>query len=134
MKNQLKTKFERVMLIDDNIIDLYIASRMITKNDFGKKVMMYTNAEEALEFLNKNQLDTSLLPQIIFIDIYMPRMSGFDFLAAYNNLPQSLKANCRAYVVSSTIDDFDIVRAKSDVNITTFQVKPITKEFLDRIV
>lgn len=134
MKNQLKTKFERVMLIDDNIIDLYIASRMITKNDFGKKVMMYTNAEEALEFLNQNQNNTSLLPQIIFIDIYMPRMSGFEFLAAYHNFPKSLKEHCRAYIISSTIDDYDIVRAKSDVNITTFHIKPITKEFLDRIV
>lgn len=134
MNNQPKTKFERVMLIDDNIIDLYIASRMITKNNFGSNVMMYTSAEEALAFLNANQFDTSTLPQIIFIDIYMPRMSGFEFLAAYNDFPQSLKSYCRAYIISSTIDDFDIVRAKSDINITTFQVKPITKEFLDRIV
>lgn len=134
MKNQPKIKFERVMLIDDNMIDLYIASRMITKNNFGKKVMIYTNAEEALAFLNENQHDTTVLPQIIFIDIYMPRMSGFEFLAAYNNFPQTLKSYCRAYIISSTIDDFDIVRAKSDSNITTFQVKPITKEFLDRIV
>ncbi len=134
MNNQPKTKFERVMLIDDNIIDLYIASRMITKNNFGSNVMMYTSAEEALAFLNENQLDTNTLPQIIFIDIYMPRMSGFEFLVAYNDFPQSLKSYCRAYIISSTIDDFDIVRAKSDVNITTFQVKPITKEFLDRIV
>lgn len=133
MKTQSESKFETVMVIDDNLIDLYIASRMITKNNFGKKVLLYTNAEEALAFLTENQYETTLLPQIIFIDIYMPRMSGFEFLVAYHELSQTLKSHCKAYIVSSTIDDLDIVRAKSDVNIITFQVKPITKEFLDRI-
>ena len=133
MKEQPKNKFETVMVIDDNIVDLYIASRMITKNNFGKNVLMYTNAKEALQFLTENQFDTTALPQIIFIDIYMPCMSGFKFLSAYNELSESLKSNCKAFIISSTIDDFDIIRAKSDVNIATFQVKPITKEFLDRI-
>ena len=60
-------------------------------------------------------------------------MSGFDFLEAYEKLPLDFKQNCRAYVISSTIDDDDIGRARRDKNVISFQVKPINKEFLQRI-
>jgi CheY-like chemotaxis protein len=133
MNEQSIAKFETIMIIDDNVIDLYIASRMITKNNFGKKVLSYSKAQDALDFLKENQDNEEALPQIIFVDIYMPIMSGFEFLTTYNQLPEKLKNYCHVYVISSTIDDYDIIRASTDVNIISFQVKPITKDFLDQI-
>lgn len=133
MNEPFIAKFENVMIIDDNVIDLYIASRMITKNNFGKKVHTYSKAQDALDFLRENQNNEEVLPQIIFVDIYMPIMSGFEFLTSYNELPEKLKSHCDVYVISSTIDDHDIIRASTDVNIIAFQVKPITKDFLDQI-
>ena len=127
-------KFETVMIIDDNMVDLYIISRMITKNNFGKNVLHYTEAEEAMKYLQEHQDDISKLPQIIFVDIYMPLMSGFEFLEAYDNLSDNLKKCCRTYIISSTIDNEDIARSSSDKNVVAFHVKPITKEFLDKIV
>ena len=134
MINELQPKFETVMIIDDNSIDLYITTRMIEKNNFGKKVLKYSAANEALKYLQDNQEDVSVLPQVIFVDIYMPLMSGFEFLHAYDKLPTALKNHCRAYVISSTIDDDDIARARGDNNVVSFKVKPVTKEFLDRII
>ena len=133
MINELQPKFETVMIIDDNTIDLYISSRLIIKNYFGKKVLEFSDAIEALKYLQDNQDNISVLPQIIFIDIYMPLMSGFEFLEAYDKLPTNLKNHCKAFIISSTIDDDDIARANSDKNVVHFQVKPINKEFLDRI-
>jgi CheY-like chemotaxis protein len=133
MKTDLPPKFETVMIIDDNTIDLYITSRMITKKKFGKKVLKYSSAQEALKYLQHNQDNISALPQIIFVDIYMPVMSGFEFLDEYDKLSPTLKINCRAYIVSSTIDDDDIARAQRNTNVVCFQVKPITKEFLELI-
>jgi CheY-like chemotaxis protein len=133
MMTKLKPKFETVMIIDDNIIDLYISSRMITKNNFGKKVLEYTAAEEALHYLQENQDNINELPQVIFVDIYMPVMSGFEFMKAYDKLSSTLKNHCKAYIISSTIDDEDIARSRRDKNVVSFQVKPITKEFFNRI-
>ncbi|WP_396179504.1 hypothetical protein [Flavobacterium sp.] len=65
-----KPKFKIVMIIDDNVIDLYIPSRMITKNNFGENVLQYTDAKEALKYLQENQENIEALPQIIFVDIY----------------------------------------------------------------
>lgn len=134
MTTELIPKFDRIMIIDDNIIDLYIISRVITSNNFGKNVMHYTDAEEAIKYLEANQDNISKLPQIIFVDIYMPLMSGFEFLEAFDKLSETLKKYCKTYITSSTIDNRDIARSLSNSNVIAFQVKPITKEFLDRII
>ena len=133
MITELPPKFETVMIIDDNTIDLYISSRLIIKNNFGKKVIEYSDAREALQYLQDNQDNIAALPQVIFVDIYMPLMSGFEFLEAYDKLLNSLKNYCKTFIISSTIDDNDILRARRDKNVISFQVKPINKEFLNRI-
>lgn len=127
-------KFDTVMIIDDNMIDSYIISRMITKNNFGRNVLHYTDAQQAIAYLQANQYDVTKLPQIVFVDIYMPLMSGFEFLDAFDKLSADLKNHCRAYVISSTIDSDDIARSRTNSNVVSFHIKPITKEFLDRIV
>jgi len=133
MTTEIQPKFEKVMIIDDNNIDLYITKRLIIKNNFGKEVLEYNAAAEALKYLQDNQGNIPMLPLIIFIDIYMPEMSGFEFLEAYDKLPVTLKKNCKVFIISSTIDENDIERSHLDKNLTAFQVKPITKEFLDSI-
>jgi CheY-like chemotaxis protein len=133
MIEELEPKFEKVMIIDDNNIDLYITKRLIIKNNFGKNVLEYTAATEALKYLQDNQDNIPMLPLIIFIDIYMPGMSGFEFLEAYDKLPSTLKKYCKVFIISSTIDENDIERSRLDKNLTAFQVKPITKEFLNSI-
>jgi CheY-like chemotaxis protein len=122
-----------VMIIDDNVIDLYITKRLVIKNNFGKKVLEFSAADEALQYLQDHQEEQSLLPQIIFLDIYMPVISGFEFMETYDKLPVTLKKNCTVFIISSTIDENDIARSTKDKNITAFQVKPITKEFLNSI-
>lgn len=133
MNDYPQPKFETVMIIDDNTIDLYVCSRMIIKNNFGKKVLQYSVATEALKYLQDNQNNFSELPQIIFVDIYMPIMSGFEFMTEYDKLSPVLKEHCKVHIISSTIDNQDIVKSRTNNNVVSFQVKPITKEFLDRI-
>jgi CheY-like chemotaxis protein len=130
MKDEIPAKFQNVMVIDDNRIDLYIASRMITQNNFGKKVMQYSSAIEALKFLRENQENISELPDVIFLDIYMPGMSGFEFMEEYDNLSAPLKNICKVFLISSSLDELDITRANNDENIVDMNDIPITNEFL----
>lgn len=133
MTREFPAKFETVMIIDDNSVDLYITSRMVSKNNFAKNLLLYTSAEEALKYLQANQANMSMLPQVIFVDIYMPLMSGFEFLDKYDKFDTSFKSGIKTYIVSSSIDQEDIARSSNNQNVVSFQVKPITKDFLDRI-
>jgi CheY-like chemotaxis protein len=130
MKEEQSPKFERVMIIDDNLIDLYIASRMITNNNFGKKVLQYSSAIEALKYLQENMRNISQLPNVIFVDIYMPGMSGFEFMKEYNKLSIPFKNNCSVLIISSSLDEQDLNCANNDENIVAMKEKPITKEFI----
>ena len=134
MENLMQPAFDKVMIIDDNKLDLYIAAKLITNNNFSKCVLEYNNASAALEFLAENQENKDVLPQIIFVDIYLPLMDGFEFLENYKLLSPTLTDNCKIIMVSSTIDDRDIFRAKHDQSISLFAVKPITKSVFDDIL
>ena len=133
MKEELQVNFERVMVIDDNLIDLYIAERMINKNNFGRNVLKYSSAFDALKYLQDNQEDSSLWPEVIFVDIYMPGMSGFEFMTEYEKLPLSLKKYCRVFIISSSKDEQDVEKARTDKNIIAMKEKPITREFLSEL-
>ncbi|MFV8375811.1 response regulator [Flavobacterium sp. LB1P62] len=134
MKNELEPKFEKVIIVDDNPIERYCSSRMILNNNFGKKVIEFSLASEALAYLEENQENTNQMPQIIFIDLYMPHFSGFEFLEAYDKLPLNVKNKAKVFIISNTIDNLDIAKVCRDPNVVSFQQKPITKEFLDRII
>ena len=130
MKEIFNYALENIMLIDDNSIDLYITSQTIKRNYIGKNVLQYSNAEEALKFLLEHWNHSSLLPRIILVDIYMPGMSGFEFMSAYDQLPSVLKSFCKVFIVSSSIDSDDLDKANKDKNVTAFREKPVSKEFL----
>jgi len=131
--SEIRPKFQRVMVIDDNPIDLYIACRLLTKHHFTEKVLQFNSAMAALAFLAAHRDNPLELPEIIMVDIYMPVISGFDFLSEYEKFPVEVKELSRIYIVSSTIDEYDIKRINEDKNIKGFGIKTINIEFLDSI-
>ncbi len=134
MEHKTQPAFDKVMIIDDNALDLYIAAKMIANNNFAKHILEFNSAEAALDYLTENQENRDLLPQLISVDIYMPVMDGFEFVENYKLLSPTLTDHCKVIMISSTIDDHDIFRAKQDKTISLFTVKPITKSVFEDIL
>ncbi|MDI1255590.1 MAG: response regulator [Flavobacterium sp.] len=133
MTTPLEYSYKNVMIIDDNDIDRYIAKRIISAHNFSAHILSYENGIEAFQYLKTNQENAAALPEIIFVDIYMPEMSGFEFIALYDGLSVALKKHCAVYIISSTIDPEDLKRANNDPNVIGFHVKPIDGNFLSAI-
>lgn len=131
--NTPTTPYQKVMIIDDNPVDLYITSMLMKKKLFAQEVLQYPAATQALQYLTAHAGSPDQIPQVILVDIYMPEMSGFEFMEAYEQLPAETKKHSKVYIVSSSIDSRDIGRANDDKNVIAFQEKPITREFLDTI-
>jgi CheY-like chemotaxis protein len=116
------------MIIDDNLTDRYIAEHYLKAVRFAANVISKSSAREALGYLKANSAEK--LPKIIFLDIRMPEMDGFEFLDEYAKLPALVNEYCTVIMLSSSNDPKDHERIKANALIKKFIDKPINKESL----
>src|SRR6185436_15338053 len=127
-------KFRKVMVIDDNEIDRYIANRNITKYAFAEEVITMDSSRSALNFLNSIKDQPDQLPQLIFLDIRMPEIDGFGFLEEYAKLSDSVKQNCIIMMLTTSLNPTDHERANNNPYVNRFLNKPLDKEKIESLI
>ena len=128
----MKANVRKVMIVDDNEFDCYITSKIITHYDASLEIMEFNSSVTAIEYLEEFQNEPSQLPEFIFLDIYMPVLDGFGFIAKFNALSAVVKQHAKICILSTTVDDLYIHKAKVSESVL-FSSKPITKEFVSSI-
>ncbi|RYD81546.1 MAG: response regulator [Sphingobacteriales bacterium] len=126
-------KYQSALLIDDNEIDSFINKKLLQKTNFSQTIVEVYSAIKGLEFLRENKDNPEKLPDIIFLDIMMPVMDGFDFLDEYDKLPQEIKSKPKIIMLSSTESFKDLNRANSNKYVYKFLNKPLTEPALAAI-
>jgi CheY-like chemotaxis protein len=127
----MKKKLNCILFVDDNPADNYYHQLIIKKMNIANIIEVAENGLKALEFL-KNKLD--LPPELIFLDINMPKMNGWEFLEEYKSLESEKKANIVILLLTTSTNPDDINRAKQIEEVTGFQTKPLTEEIMDEIL
>jgi CheY-like chemotaxis protein len=124
----MENKHKRVMVIDDNQIDLYIAEMVMKTTKFADEVICMGSAKEALDYLKPLHDHPDELPYLIFLDINMPEMTGFDFLNEYKNLPENIRKKCIIMMLTTSLDENDRKLAEENVFVQRFLNKPLDKD------
>jgi CheY-like chemotaxis protein len=121
------------MLVDDNEIDNIINEKIIEAEHFANRILVFQSGQEALDFLEANQQSQPELPEIIFLDINMPIMDGFQFLEKFQGFSEFVLEKCKIIMLSSSISPKDIDRAASSKYVKKYLNKPLNKRYLDAI-
>jgi CheY-like chemotaxis protein len=120
----------RFIVIDDDPLNNTICRLTIKKALGGVEVITFTDPQQGLQYIDEQysnpQADEG--STVLFLDINMPIMNGWEFLEKYECLSNSVKSAIKVYILSSSVDDRDIEKAHSNKNIVNYLAKPITKE------
>ncbi|MFZ1806698.1 MAG: response regulator [Cyclobacteriaceae bacterium] len=129
-------KYRTVMLIDDNEIDNLINQKMIEAAAIAENIYTHTGAKSAIEFLRnmeKLEVASEVLPDVIFLDIDMPLMDGFQFLDEFEKLTSNTKKSCKIVMLTSSINPQDFDRSKKYSNVKLYLNKPLSHDSIQKI-
>lgn len=135
---KVESAYSSVMLIDDNEIDNFINQKMIESCNLANKIYVHTSSRSALEFLlniqRNKDLPADIKPQIIFLDINMPIMDGFQFIDEFLKLGVQFRQDVSIHLLTSSINPLDQERAQSFGEWVSFVNKPLTKEYITSLM
>lgn len=114
------------MVIDDSPIDRLLVEKMVRKAAFAEDVIGFESAKAALTYFKDNAEVENSIPEILFLDINMPEMNGFDFLDECKTLMERLKIKCRIIMLSSSLHSEDKNRALEHPYVEGFINKPLS--------
>ncbi len=122
--------FKKVLLIDDDDIVNSINSVIIKHARFANEVESVNNVPTAIEFLNRAK-NNNEIPEVIFLDLNMPDLDGWDFMEEYQKL--GINGEVKVVMLTSSISTKDEERASSTEQIAAFISKPLSPELLENI-
>lgn len=125
-------KLKCIMLVDDNKIDNFFHERVIKKNDAAENIIAKDSGREALDYIMQG--DAVLQPDLIFLDINMPDMNGWEFLESYKQLDSKLQTAMIVVMLTASENPDDKARAATQGILADFKTKPLTKEMLEEVI
>ncbi len=127
----MRKKLNCILLVDDDADDNFYHKIIIDEMNIVDKVDTAMNGLEALAYL-KSEDQTP--PDLIFLDLNMPKMNGWEFLNEYKHLSAAKRAKVLILILSTSANPDDIKRAKEIKDVMGFETKPLSKELLLEIL
>jgi CheY-like chemotaxis protein len=130
----MKKKLNCILLVDDDSNCNFFHRRLLNKMECTERVEIAVNGIEALNFLESIKDGKHPMPAIIFLDINMPVMDGWEFLEAYKKLDEDMKAKIVLVMLTTSLNPNDKVRAEGYGVVNGFNNKFLTEKAVNKIL
>lgn len=124
---------ETVCIIDDDKIHHFTIEKTIKLQGLSKHLLSFHDGLEAIAFFNENLDNAAILPDVIFLDLNMPVINGWQFLQQYAAFKAKIAKKIRIYVVSSSINESEISRAIAIDEVSGYLEKPLRPEEIRQV-
>jgi len=124
-------KINTLCIIDDDNIFTLVAKKIVNLVGFCENTVLLKNGREALDYFNELESKENTFPEVIFLDLNMPLMGGFEFLKELEKLKGA--ENTKVFIFTSSIDPDDQRRANGYKVVEQFVEKPLTVDKLKLI-
>lgn len=123
-----------VMIVDNSTIDNFVNTKIITRYQFAEKVIPFTKASKALKYLLElNSSDESEIPSVLFLDLDMPEINGFEFLDAFRLLSDKIRKRLKIVILTNSIHPVDTIACSQHESVVTFFQKPLIKDNIEAL-
>jgi CheY-like chemotaxis protein len=128
----MTSKLNCILLIDDDELTNLINKKIIEKIDCAEKIISVQSGKTALDYLTSKK--DSEYPNLIFLDINMPAMNGWEFIEKYKGIIKSEQEQPVIIMLTTSFDPKEEENAKSLPEIQGFRNKPLTHKMTQEIV
>ncbi len=123
-----------VMLIDDHKPTNILHKIEIEETGRVNHIITFTSPSEAYDYLQKTNASSYIKPNIIFLDINMPGMNGWEFIEKYKQLDQSLKSDIVILMLSTSTHPKDLENAENEPEVGGYIYKPLAAEKMLKVI
>jgi CheY-like chemotaxis protein len=124
---------KNILLIDDDKIFNFLSEKTIISLGLANEINFAANGKQALEILEKCRNGEMQKPDIIFLDLNMPIMNGYEFFEAFLAMDLPEKHLITIVILTSSADPKDVQKAK-EMGIKYYFNKPLSKEEIKRLI
>jgi two-component system chemotaxis response regulator CheY len=127
------TPQSRFIVVDDDPLNNLVCNHIILKFAPDAEIKLFTNPEKALETVQTLGESIEEGEYVLFLDVNMPTMSGWEFLEAFENLDEKIHQRFKIYILSSSIDQGDIQKAAASPFVRGYYPKPLNLETMGQL-
>lgn len=120
-----------VVIVDDDSLNNFIVKQSIVSLNAGLPTKEFTNPAEGWKYISSLTVNSEE-KVILFLDINMPGITGWDFLEKIETLPAEKKNALEVYILSSSLDESDMDRARMNFHVKAYYTKPIKMDALKK--
>ena len=122
-----------IVLVDDNETTSFLNNRLLSRLGVARQVSTFMRADEALATLWGDSATPADVPDLLFVDLKMPGLSGFDFLERFTSLPAEIQGRTVVAVLTTSMHSADTARVAQYPNVE-YLTKPLTEEKMQKLL